>query len=260
MEPAGKVPVRYTFVHIPNQKVELRARSRSSPAEYHVELVIESARRREEEPAAKPPRAARAANRRRKKRDLEKDDEDAALVEARHRADDERWRYFSQRLATRFLIKSINVAFNCVLARSIDRALPKKRATLSSHGWTELCHKIGACYISTCMMHQSGYIRRGRRGSIELWIPEARLGDPPIRDLMSTAEHIRFLEEHCAYSVHNTKTFLKVSFPFSAAQTVELLRNSLDSPGRLSYRGRDIDGGLLADYGIRPGSLLILRE
>ena len=265
-------PVRHTFVHY--NSAEHRARSHSAPPEFFVDLVVACALRREEEAAhagseAAPreekqpqPKRRPAAPRRRKiaRKKREDDEDDAAMLAARLRAADERWRIWADRLASKFIIKSLTVAFNCAVARAFEGALPQKRATLSRDQWLELSHKVGAGTVATCVLHHRGIIQHARRGQVEIWIPDHSLGEPALREIMATANHILQLADRGEYCVVNKRSLYTLGIPFSETHTVEFLTRSLNARGRLLHRGRELTGGPLAEAGVGPGSFIVLDE
>ena len=255
-------PVRHTFVHY-SSAVDHRERSHSAPPEYFVDAVLALARRREEDAAAERARATRRPALRRRKLERDKEiDEEAAMLEARHRADDERWRLWSRRVAMRYAVSSVAAAMRRVARHARRRAKPRLRATLAPHLWDELAYKTSVDLLSMCALLQQGIVRRGE-GGVQIWISDKSLGDPCMRELMAVANHMTCLAECNAFCVFNNSSFLALPLPYSPTQTVEGLRRTLNTQGRLVHLGRTLTeerGGRLSDYGIRPGSFVTVCD
>ena len=75
----------------------------------------------------------RTANRRRKVRRDKRRDEEAAMLEARHRADDERWRLWSRRVSMRYAVNAVAAAMRRAARHARRRAKPRLRATLAPY-------------------------------------------------------------------------------------------------------------------------------
>lgn len=111
-----------------------------------------------------------------------------------------------------------------------------------------------------CALQQRGIIRRGEGDEVQIWISDNSLAEPCMRELMAVANHITCLAECKAYCVFNNSTFLALPLPHSPTQTVEDLRRALNTQGRLVHLGRTLRGGPLSEYGIRPGSFVIVHD
>ena len=111
-----------------------------------------------------------------------------------------------------------------------------------------------------CALQQRGIIRRGEGDEVQIWISDNSLAEPGMRELMAVANRIACLVECNCYCVFNNSTFLALPLPHSPTQTVEDLRRALDTQGRLVHLGRTLRGGPLSEYGIRPGSFVIVHD
>ena len=252
-------PVRHTFVHY-SSAVDHRDRSHSAPPEYFVDAVLALARRREEDAAAERARATRrpALRRRKLERDKERDEE-AALLEARHRAQDERWRLWSGRVSMRYAVNAVAAAMRRAARHARRRAKPRLRAAMAPHLWDELAYKTGLSLLSLCALLQRGIVRRGE-GGMQIWISDNSLVEPCMRELMAVANRITCLEECNAYCVFNNSSYHSLPIPYSSTHTVEGLRRTLNTQSRLVHLGRTLRGGPLSEYGIRPGSFVIVYD
>ena len=125
--------------------------------------------------------------------------------------------------------------------------------------WNELAYKTGLSLLSLGALLQQGIVRRGE-GGMQIWISDKCLADPCMRELMAVTNRITCLVERNAYCVFNNSTFLALPLPHSPTQTVEDLRRALNTQGRLVHLGRTLRGGPLSEYGIRPGSFVIVHD
>ena len=96
----------------------------------------------------------RTANRRRKVRRDKRRDEEAAMLEARHRADDERWRLWSRRVSMRYAVNAVAAAMRRAARHARRRAKPRLRATLAPYLWDELAHKTSVDILAMCALQR----------------------------------------------------------------------------------------------------------
>ena len=160
----------------------------------------------------------------------------------------------------RYAVNAVAAAMRRAARHARRRAKPRLRATLAPYLWDELAHKTSVDILSMCALQQRGIIRRGEGGEVQIWISENSLAEPCMRELMAVANRIACLVECNCYCVFNNSTFLALPLPHSPTQTVEDLRRALNTQGRLVHLGRTLRGGPLSEYGIRPGSFVIVHD
>ena len=82
-----------------------------------------------------------------------------------------------------------------------------------------------------------------------------------MRELMAVANRITSLVESNSYCVFNNISFFAQHISYSSTQTVEDLRRMLNNlQGRLVHLGQTLRGGPLSEYGVRPGSFVIVYD
>lgn len=253
--PAFTAPlvVKNTFFCFDLSSGTASVRCQSAPAEIMVESVIAAAVLRE---AAWRRRKVKR-ERRRAAAQAKRVDENI-LVEYTALAKQERWADFVKK---RLRVEAEAEWFAAKgVAAIMRKALPKKRLSICLPAFRQL--EYWTCGGDTATLWRMGVLRDGQ-GSVEIWVADEALNHPVMQVLMSEARHFveLFSSGACKLATldEQTKTFRwKADLSTEGLRAMASAAFCVGPDVRLVHLGVELVSGPLANYGVGPGSTVLL--
>jgi hypothetical protein len=214
-------------------------------------------------PSASKPRGARhaAARRRKRERQHEENTEQLILAEFAAAARFERWAL----LATRVLAAAPRgkLASGRALPRTTQDK-PHLRLQLSRTLFAELAAVCFEREADMLFLVRLGVIRFGAAGMVEIWCSDATLEHPVMQSLRRTGEAVVLMGQDGVFQICVDGTRRPLTLRFSPTLTVAdlklvlLVQGFAEDTYQLVHRRRQLEAGLLTDYGIGAGAFIRL--
>ena len=253
---AAPLVVKNTFLCFDLSSGNASVRCRSAPAEVMVESVIAAAVRREA--AWRRRKAKRISEQRRRAATRARRVDENILHEYAALARQERWADFVKKLI------QVDAEAGWLAARGVAaimrKTVPKKRVSISRPAFRQLAY--WTCGGDTAALRRMGVLRDGA-DSVEIWAADDAMNHSVMQALLSEARRFVDLCSSGAFQLAMLNEQAK-TFRWSPGISADDLRATASAAFdvgpdvRLMHLGVALVSGPLANYGVGPGSTVLL--
>ena len=229
-------------------------RSQSAPAEIMVDHAFAETRLREREV-----RRRKKTKRRGQRRQETARDDEQALVEFTSLARQELWALIAKRAlqAQRLQEKWTDITEKLVQ----KAAMSKMRVSMPGAVYRQLAY--WTCGADVHILWRMGVFRRGSKNTVELWSADMPLEHPIMETLLRETKNYVEIWAAGAFQLAMFGKPGKLckcnsSLSVESLRAVAVLSFGVDPGVRLMHLGVRLTGGSLIDYGVGPGSVVIL--